>query len=205
MFRNSDEDEKYMVPVTEEITDKKYSDPIDYKPTDDAQDEFGNDNVENIKLYQSDTSNWVTHASRGNRGMMTQYLNLHGMFKTVYDNDAGESTKTACYMLFTVINRKDNNETSKKEQGWPTGSGNKDGDGDLKEGFVYENPPGDAVELDPEYVWGYGSVEITDKDGNFVAYKPTNFSDTYGQGDNSHWHNLIELYNAAMSESRHQE
>ncbi len=206
-FRDADEDEAYVVPFTKEVTEYQYSDPVTHKPTDQAQDEFGNDNDENIKLYKGDNANWVTHASRGTRGMMTQYLNFKSMFKVVH-SDADESEGTACYMLFRNISRKDDNSVSPK--GVPTGSADADGDGDLNEGFIYQGgTPGGAVSSDSDLagadsqVWGYGSVEIKDEDGNVIGYKPTNFTDTYGQGDNSHWRNLIDLYNAAMSETRH--
>ncbi len=135
---------------------------------------------------------WVAHASRGTRGMMTQYLNFKGFFHDVHAD--GPNTKEFAYMLFTNIKRDDG----------PEGSQNADGDKDVKEDFIYHTKPSDATLdiADLNRVWGVGSVEIKDDDGNVLGYKPTNFSDSYGQGANSHWRNMIEVYNAAMSESR---
>lgn len=136
---------------------------------------------------------WVTHASRGTRGMMTQYLNFKGFFHYVHKK--GGSDSEFAYMLFTVINRTD--------QAPPKGSGDADNDGDLLEDFVYASSPGDAANTSPHRVWGSGSVEIKNEAGEVIGYKPAQFSDTYGQGSNSHWKNLIDVYNAAMSETRH--
>lgn len=135
---------------------------------------------------------WVAHASRGTRGMMTQYLNFKGFFHDVHAD--GPNTKEFAYMLFTNIRRKDDAK----------GSNDGDHDGDTKEDFLYTDKPSSAV-LDPSdlnRVWGTGSVEIKNDDGKVIGFKPTSFSDTYGQGSNSHWRNMIEVYNAAMGESR---
>ena len=148
--------------------------------------------------------------------MMTQYLNFKGFFKDA-SSDPNQDSKAYMYMLFTVIKRTDgtdpsdhvteNDEPVTGDPGLVTsgmkGSKNADRDIDLKEDFVYSSPPGDAVDMAPKRVWGTGSVEIKDDDGNVLGYKPANFSDTYGQGENSHWKNLIDIYNAAMSETRH--
>lgn len=141
---------------------------------------------------------WVAHASRGTRGMMTQYLNFKGFFKYVHDSNSGINDGEFAYMLFTNVKRQD---------GYEHGSEDADHDGDTKEDFVYSSKPGDAV-LESSWlrehgqVWGYGTVEVKDDAGNVIGYKPAQFTDGYGQGANSHWKNLIDVYNAAMSETR---
>lgn len=162
-----------------------------------------------------DYRNWVTHASRGHRGMMTQYLNFANFFKDVYKKgDASEQDKTNAYMLFEVVNRTDvrlDEDGGKDEYGHPMGSDDADGANAGKyggrnqdrtptskdESFVYVKPPSDAIRQigsgvtgnkDSSVSWGYGDS--------------AGFSDTYGQGSNSHWKNMIDLYNAAMSVTR---
>lgn len=156
---------------------------------------------------------WVTHASRGTRGMMTQYLNFKGFF---HDASSGtKDEKAFMYMLFTVIKRTGKDEATTdhitKNDAPVTGDpalktsglkGHSDGDIDLKEDFSYDDPPGDSIDSNPRRVWGTGSVEIKNDDGEVIGYKPVNFTDTYGQGNNSHWKNLIDIYNAAMSDTR---
>lgn len=156
---------------------------------------------------------WVTHASRGTRGMMTQYLNFKGFF---HDASSGtQDEKAFMYMLFTVIKRTGKDEATTdhitKNDAPVTGDpalktsglkGHSDGDIDLKEDFSYDDPPGDSIDSNPRRVWGTGSVEIKNDDGEVIGYKPVNFTDTYGQGNNSHWKNLIDIYNAAMSDTR---
>lgn len=162
-----------------------------------------------------DYRNWVTHASRGHRGMMTQYLNFASFFKDVYKaGDASEQDGNNAYMLFESVMRTDirlTEEGGKDEYGYPMGSDDADGVNYAKyggvrnqdrtptsksESFVYVKPPSDAIrqigtgvsDQDSAVSWGYG-------DG-------AGFSDTYGQGGNSHWKNMIDLYNAAMSTTR---
>lgn len=245
-FRDLDDDKLYLDPYNNIPTDKKYYDELKKKCTDDELNDLGQPNKENKKLLPQGANNdtqitnagpsgsvadgamnsgaagdgdynlWVTHASRGTRGMMTQYLNFKGFFKDA-SSDPDQDSKAYMYMLFTVIKRTDgtdpsdhvteNDEPVTGDPGLVTsgmkGSKNADRDIDLKEDFVYSSPPGDAVDMAPKRVWGTGSVEIKDDDGNVLGYKPANFSDTYGQGENSHWKNLIDIYNAAMSETRH--
>lgn len=245
-FRDLDDDKLYLDPYNNIPTDKKYYDELKKKCTDDELNDLGQPNKENKKLLPQGANNdtqitnagpsgsvaddavnsgaagdgdynlWVTHASRGTRGMMTQYLNFKGFFKDA-SSDPDQDREAYMYMLFTVIKRTDgtdpsdhvteNDEPVTGDPGLVTsgmkGSKNADRDIDLKEDFVYSSPPGDAVDMAPKRVWGTGSVEIKDDDGNVLGYKPANFSDTYGQGENSHWKNLIDIYNAAMSETRH--
>ena len=120
-------------------------------------------------------------------------------------------------MLFTVIKRTGTNEQTQdhpveNEESVSAGEyplktagykGRSDGDEDLKEDFAYSGVPAGAVDMSPRRVWGTGSVPIKNDDGEIIGYKPANFSDTYGQGNNSHWKNLIDIYNAAMGETRH--
>lgn len=157
----------------------------------------------NNKPNTGDYRNWVTHASRGHRGMMTQYLNFASFFKDAYKKgDAGEQDMNNAYMLFEVVMRSDiktSEDGGTDEYGYPMGSNDADADKDWSmdgmpvtknEGFVYTSKPSDAVlEIDDLHrAWGYG--------------ENAGFSDTYGQGSNSHWKNMIDLYNAAMSTTR---
>lgn len=232
-FVDMDGDPKYLDPVTGLPTDKRYYDNEKRAVTDEEVNESGNPNEENVELRSSGSGDgiiannetgaascgcsgnggdsagtgtdgkdtytnngdyrlWVTHASRGTRGMMTQYLNFKSFFK--YVHNSSDNSKEMAYMLFTNVKRQD---------GFNFGSEDADGDGDVLEDFVYSSSPGDAVIDSPNRVWGTGSEFIKDEDGNIIGIKPTHFSDTYGQGSNSHWKNLIEVYNAAMSETRH--
>ena len=232
-FVDMDGDPKYLDPITGLPTDKRYYDNEKRAVTDEEVNESGNPNEENVELRSSGSGDgiiannasgaascgcagnggdsagtgtdgkdtytnngdyrlWVTHASRGTRGMMTQYLNFKGFFK--YVHNSSDNSKEMAYMLFTNVKRQD---------GFNFGSEDADGDGDVLEDFVYSISPGDAVIDSPNRVWGTGSEFIKDEDGNIIGIKPTHFSDTYGQGSNSHWKNLIEVYNAAMSETRH--
>lgn len=159
---------------------------------------FQGDGTENTGDYR----NWVTHASRGHRGMMTQYLNFANFFKDVYK--AGTQDTNNAYMVFEVVNRTDiktSEQGGTDTYGYPMGSDDADAAHDRiptskEESFVYKTPPSDAVRQlgvdatgnDPAVSWGYGDS--------------AGFSDTYGQGGNSHWKNMIDLYNAAMSETR---
>lgn len=251
-FRDLDDDKLYLDPYNNIPTDKKYYDELKRACTDDETNDLGQPNKKNKKLLPKGPNNddqitnsgpsgsiadgatnsgaagdgdynlWVTHASRGTRGMMTQYLNFKGFFKDA-SSDPDPDSKAYMYMLFNVIKRTGNDEATEdhltinnepvvnntssdgKDVSLKTSGlkGHSDGDIDLKEDFTYDNPPGDAVDMAPKRVWGTGSVEIKDDDGNVLGYKPANFSDTYGQGENSHWKNLIDIYNAAMSETRH--
>lgn len=162
-----------------------------------------------------DYRNWVTHASRGHRGMMTQYLNFASFFKDVYKKGgADDQDKNNAYMVFENVMRTDiklTEDGGKDEYGYPMGSDDADGANYAKyggnrnqdriptskdESFVYVNPPSDAIrkigtgvaDKDSAISWGYGDS--------------AGFSDTYGQGSNSHWKNMIDLYNAAMSTTR---
>lgn len=251
-FRDLDDDKLYLDPYNNIPTDKKYYDELKRACTDDETNDLGQPNKKNKKLLPKGPNNddqitnsgpsgsiadgatnsgaagdgdynlWVTHASRGTRGMMTQYLNFKGFFKDA-SSDPDPDSKAYMYMLFNVIKRTGKDESTEdhltinnepvvnntssdgKDVSLKTSGlkGHSDGDIDLKEDFTYDNPPGDAVDMAPKRVWGTGSVEIKDDDGNVLGYKPANFSDTYGQGENSHWKNLIDIYNAAMSETRH--
>lgn len=162
-----------------------------------------------------DYRNWVTHASRGHRGMMTQYLNFASFFKDVYKKGgADEQDKNNAYMIFESVARTDikrDEDGGEDEYGHPMGSDDADGANYAKygghrnqdrvptskdESFVYVKPPSDAIrqigtgvaDKDSSVSWGYGDS--------------AGFSDTYGQGSNSHWKNMIDLYNAAMSTTR---
>ena len=101
---------------------------------------------------------WLTHASRGHRGLKTEYIVLKDWFGDVYDTD--NYTQWYQYMLFKNIQCKDEDDV--------------DGDGDTEESYIYKDPPDDA----------------------------TNQDATYGQGSNSHWRNLIELFNQSVESSR---
>lgn len=217
-FVDVDDDFKYLDPTTGLPTDKRYYDSLKRKCTDSPTNELGQANLENRALVgsassiESDTyiancvdggcpdgatnhgggngdyGQWITHSGRGVRGMNTQYIGFKGFYGDAFD-DSGSTSKVSMYMLFTNIKRKDDSDV--------------DGDGNRKEDFIYPNAPAGAVDLDPSRVWGTGSVAIKNDAGDIIGYEPENFSDCYGQGSNSHWKNLIDIYNAAMSETRH--
>lgn len=249
-FKDLDDDKLYLDPYNNIPTDKEYYDELKRACTDEPTNDLGQPNKKNKKLLPSgansatqitndggtptvdgamnsgaagdgDYNLWVTHASRGTRGMMTQYLNFKGFFKDASSGPgADDGGWEYMYMLFNVIKRNGKDEQAEdhrtenqepvesgeyalKTFGW---KGRSDGDNDLNEDFAYSSSsvPPKAVDLSPRRVWGVGSVPIKDPDtGDIIGYKPANFSDTYGQGNNSHWKNLIDIYNAAMGETRH--
>ena len=101
---------------------------------------------------------WITHASRGDRGMKTEYIVMKDWFGDPYDNDY--TSVNMQYMAFEPVMQKDVTDV--------------DGDGDTEEPYIYQNAPGDAVILDA----------------------------VYGQGSNSHWRNLIDIYTASLQSSQ---
>lgn len=141
--------------------DKKYRDNYTFEVTTSEKDKFEDPNKElNDYHANGDYGHWVSHASRGDRGMKTGYLIFKSFFGDALDGTLDSSNMQ--YMLFSNVQAKDERDV--------------DHDGDVDESFIYNSPPGDATNTDTGIV--------------------------YGQGGNSHWRHLIELYNAAMSESR---
>lgn len=72
---------------------------------------------------------WISHASRGDRGMKTQYLVLKNWFGDPYDGEY--DTPNMMYMTFEAVMQKDEDDVDK--------------DGDKEEPYIYKNAPGDAV------------------------------------------------------------
>ena len=98
---------------------------------------------------------WLTHASRGDRGMKTEYIVLKDWFGDPYDGSY--TTANMQYMMFEHVMQYDENDVDK--------------DDNVAEGYIY----GHSV---------FGS---------------TNNKAWYGQGSNSHWRNLINLYNESLA------
>lgn len=98
---------------------------------------------------------WLTHASRGDRGMKTEYIVLKDWFGDPYDGSY--TTANMQYMMFEHVMQYDENDVDK--------------DDNVTEGYIY----GHSV---------FGS---------------TNNKAWYGQGSNSHWRNLINLYNESLA------
>ena len=100
---------------------------------------------------------WIAHASRGDRGMKTEYLVLKDWFGDPYDGTS--NSKNMQYMLFSNVSKTDEYDV--------------DGDGNVNEWFIYSTTKPDDSCID---------------DG------------IYGQGANSHWKALIDIYNETRRE-----
>ena len=98
---------------------------------------------------------WITHASRGDRGMKTEYIVLKDWFGDPYDGSY--TTPNMQYMTFEHVMQCDADDV--------------DNDSNAFENYIY----GHSV---------FGSV---------------NDKVWYGQGSNSHWRNLINLYNESLA------
>lgn len=134
--------------VLQELIDR-YKDP---NGDGDTSDEIkGWDNGPN-----GDYGLWITHASRGDRGMKTQYVILKDWFGDPYDGDY--TSPNMQYMAFEPVMAKD--------------SMDRDGDGDFEEPYIYGHSVFGATRTDSE-TW-------------------------YGQGSNSYWRKLIDIYTASL-------
>lgn len=149
--------------------DKKYVDNYTNEVTTEELDKYEEPNKELDKYHANgDYALWVTHSSRGDRGLKTAYWNVKNNCGDPYLKGTFEEDKNMQYMIFS-------NETAQDTK-------DVDGDQNRDESFIY-------------YMGGKGGT---------VPSGAVNLDDgiVYGQGGNSHWKHLVDLYNAAMSETR---
>lgn len=99
---------------------------------------------------------WLTHASRGDRGMKTEYIIMKQWFGDAYDGDPG--SQNMMYMTFEFVLAFDDMDV--------------DGDGDYEEHFIYGTQVNGSVTTD-------GTM--------------------YGQGRNSRWRQLIDIYTDSLA------
>ena len=157
-FVDYDDDAMYIDCETGELTTQPYSAMAEqYKDKNTGEYSSKADKYKNMPLKNTDkggwkpSSNkgsdngdyglWITHASRGDRGMKTEYIVVKEWFGDPYDNDLSDANMQ--YMFFEPVMQKDKNDV--------------DGDGDTEEPYIYGKNVNGAVRTDVYYGQGTNS------------------------------------------------